>query len=74
MKARILELLSDALPAVDFSADFLFTQIDSLGVATIMMILSDEYKINLQATDVTPKNLRSLDSIVAMVQAKLEQK
>ena len=28
-------LLEDVLPAVDFNADFLFTELDSLGIATI---------------------------------------
>ena len=37
------------------------------------MTLSDEYNIRLEAQDATPKNLKSLDSIVAMVQSKLEK-
>ncbi|MCQ2212991.1 MAG: phosphopantetheine-binding protein [Bacteroidaceae bacterium] len=71
MKQHILSLLSEALPAVDFESDFLFSELDSLGVTTILMILSMEYKIPLKATDATPKNLKTLDSIVAMVESKL---
>lgn len=74
MKQRILDLLSEALPAVDFQSDFLFTELDSLGVVTIMMILQQEYGIELGATDATPKNFKTLDSIVAMVQSKLADK
>lgn len=73
MKDRIRELLEDALPLVDFDSDFLFSELDSLGVTTILMTLSDEYNIRLEAQDATPKNLKSLDSIVAMVQSKLEK-
>lgn len=72
MKQHILSLLSEALPAVDFESDFLFSELDSIGVATIIMILSTEYKINLTATDMTPKNLKSLDAIVSMVEKKLQ--
>ena len=71
MKAKIRQLLEDALPLVDFDSDFLFSELDSLGVTTIMMLLSDEYGIQLDATDATPRNLRSLDSIVELVKSKL---
>lgn len=73
MKQRILELLSEALPTVDFESDFLFSELDSLGIVTILMILSGEYDIELGAADVTPRNFRTLDSIVAMVQSKLNK-
>lgn len=71
MKEHILSLLSEALPAVDFDSDFLFTELDSIGVATIIMILSQEYNINLTVTDMTPKNLKTLDAIVKLVESKL---
>ena len=71
MKEHILSLLSEALPAVDFDSDFLFSELDSIGVATIIMILSQEYNINLTVTDMTPKNLKTLDAIVKLVESKL---
>jgi acyl carrier protein len=67
-------MLEDALPLVDFDSDFLFSELDSLGVTTILMMLSDEFNIKLEATDATPKNLKTLDSIVAMVEKKIEGK
>ena len=74
MKEKIRTLLEEALPLVDFDSDFLFSELDSLGVTTILMLLSDEYNIKLEATDATPKNLKTLDSIVAMVEGKLKVK
>lgn len=74
MKETIRTLLEDALPLVDFDSDFLFRELDSLGVTTILMSLSDKYGIKLEALDATPRNLKTLDSIVAMVQRKLEEK
>ena len=73
MKEKIRNMLEDALPLVDFDADFLFSELDSLGVTTILMLLSDEYGIKLEATDATPRNLKTLDSIVAIVENKLKQ-
>jgi acyl carrier protein len=74
MKEKIRKMLEDALPLVDFDSDFLFSELDSLGVTTILMMLSDEYGIKLEATDATPKNLKTLDSIVALVEKKLSEK
>ena len=74
MKERIYTLLSDALPAVDLQSDFLFSELDSLSVTTILFLLSAEYDIPLNAQDVTPKNFMSLDSLVKMVEKKLETK
>ena len=73
MKEKIRELLEVALPQVDFDSTFLFSELDSLGVTTILMTLSDEFGIKLEAQDATPKNLKTLDSIVEMVKRKLEQ-
>ncbi len=74
MKERIRNLLEDALPLVDFDSDFLFSELDSLGVTTILMLLSDEFGIKMESTDATPKNLKTLDSIVSLVEKKLSEK
>lgn len=74
MKEKIRELLEEALPLVDFDSDFLFSELDSLGITSILMILSEQYGISLEAADVTPKNFKSLDSLVAMVNSKLVAK
>lgn len=74
MKDRIIDLLSTALPMVDLESDFLFSELDSLGVTTILMVLSEEYGITLEAKDATPKNLRTIDSIVKMVEDKVRTK
>ncbi|MBR6978708.1 MAG: acyl carrier protein [Prevotella sp.] len=74
MKEKIREMLEDALPLVDFDSDFLFSELDSLGVTTILMKLADEYGIEMEASDATPKNLKSLDSIVSLVERKISEK
>ena len=74
MKKTIKSLLEELLPLVDLDSDFLFNELDSLGVTTILMVLSEHYGIELDSHDATPRNLRSLDSITAMVEQKLQQK
>lgn len=74
MKEEIRTLLEDLLPLVDFDSDFLFSELNSLDVTTILMSLADKYGIKLEAIDATPKNLKTLDSIVSMVERKLSEK
>ncbi|MBP5258514.1 MAG: acyl carrier protein [Prevotella sp.] len=74
MKEKIRHILEEALPLVNLDSDFLFAELDSLGVTMIMMTLSDKYGIHLDVADATPRNLRSLDSIVAMVENKIAEK
>lgn len=71
MKAQIRKMLEEVLPLVDFDSEFLFSELDSLGVTTILMTLSDAYDIRLDTTDATPRNLKTLDSLVALVERKL---
>ncbi len=73
-KDKIRKLLENALPLVDFDSEFLFSELDSLGVTTILMVLADEFNIQMEATDATPRNLKSIDSIVALVEKKLSEK
>ncbi|EGN58205.1 hypothetical protein PRBRB14_25800 [Hallella multisaccharivorax DSM 17128] len=70
MKEEIKKMLEDILPLVDFDSDFLFSELDSLGITAILMTLSKAYDVDLEPTDVTPRNFRNLDSLVALVKSK----
>lgn len=72
MKETIRQLLEPALPLVDLDAPFLFEELDSLGITTILMLLSEHYHITLDHADATPRNFMSLDSLCALVQSKLQ--
>lgn len=74
MKEEIRALLENILPLVNFDSDFLISELDSLGITAILMTLSQKYNIVLEVEDATPKNLKNLDSIVAMVERKVAQK
>lgn len=71
MKQEIRTLLEDALPLADLDSDFLFAELSSLDITTIMMLLSDKYGVTLDSHDVTPKNFMTLDAIVQMVKSKM---
>lgn len=74
MKERILNILDEALPLVDLHSERLYDELDSLGVTTILMELSEEFDIDLSARDATPKNLQSVDALVQMVERKLAER
>jgi len=74
MKEKIIKLLEDQLPLVDLESERLYDELDSLGVTTILMTLSEEFDIELDTRDATPKNLKNLDSLVALVEKKLAAK
>ena len=74
MKEKIRKMLEEALPLVDFDSTFLFSELDSLGVTTILMILADSFHITLEAADATPRNFKNIDSLVALVEQKMETK
>ena len=73
-KENIRSLLEDALPLVNLDSEFLFSELDSLEVTTILMMLSEKYDIVLEAEDATPKNLKTQESLAALVEKKLGEK
>lgn len=73
MKDTIRTILEENIPLVDFDSNYLFTELSSLDITTIMMLLSEKYDIRLDSHDVTPKNFMSLDAIVRMVEVKLHE-
>ena len=70
LTAEIRSILEDALPLADLDSDFLFAELSSLDITTIMMLLSEKYNITLDSHDVTPKNFMTLNAIVEMVTRK----
>lgn len=73
-KEKIRTLLEEALPLVNVDSDRLFSELDSLDVTTVLMVLSKEFGISLESEDATPRNLRSTDSLAKLVETKLTEK
>ena len=72
MKERILELLSDALPQIDFtSSDSLVDDgiLDSLSIIALISELSMEFGVTFDMENLMPENLNSIDAIVETVQS-----
>ena len=76
MKERILKLLEGIQPDIDFENETALID-DSLLESFVIQIvtsLMDEFDISIDADDIEPENLNSLDAICAMVERKLAER
>ena len=77
MKERILKLLEGIQPDIDFENETALIDdslLDSFDVIQIVTSLMAEFDISIDADDIEPENLNSLDAICAMVERKLAER
>ena len=77
MKERILKLLEGIQPDIDFEKETALIDdslLESFDVIQIVTSLMDEFDISIDADDIEPENLNSLDAICAMVERKLAER
>lgn len=70
MKNRIIEILSEIRPEVDFNVDVNFFEsglLDSFDVVTLVSALDEEYKISIDGLDVLPDNFSTVNTIVVLL-------
>lgn len=70
MKEKILQILKEALPQIDFTAsDSLVDDgtLDSLSIITLVSELSMEFDVEFDLDQLEPENLNSIDAIVDTV-------
>ena len=73
MRDQIKAILEEICPDVDFEKEkALFGDglIESFDVIQILTELMDTFSVELDADDIEPENMNSLDAIVALVQSK----
>lgn len=75
MREEILEILEGICPDVDFEKEDELIDggvIDSFAVIQIVTELMEHFDIFIDADDIEPENLNSLDNICEMVKGKVE--
>ncbi|MCM1267417.1 MAG: phosphopantetheine-binding protein [Bacteroidales bacterium] len=75
MREEILQILTGICPDVDFEAEKELIDggvIDSFAVIQIVTELMEHFDIFIDADDIEPENLNSLDNICELVRAKKE--
>ena len=71
MKDRLLTLLQEECPDVDFQAsDELVSDgiLDSLSLTSIIAVLSIEFGITIPYEDIVEENFNSIDAMAAMLE------
>ena len=68
---ELLEILKEAKPEVDFSAEKKLIDngiLDSFDVVQLVMKLNEEFDIEIGAEEIVPENFNSAESLWAMIQ------
>lgn len=74
MREQILDILETICPDVDFEKETKLIDdsiLDSFAVIQIVTELMESFDVFIDADDIEPENLNSLDAICDMVQKKL---
>lgn len=75
MKESVLEVLVDVCPDVDFENETAMIDdgiLQSFDIISILTSLMDRFDIFIDADDIEPENLNSLDAICNLVESKME--
>lgn len=75
MREEILEILTEICPDVDFETEEELIDagvLDSFSVIQIVTELMEHFDIFIDADDIEPENLNSLDNICEMIEKKIE--
>jgi acyl carrier protein len=71
MKDKILEIVGQIRPDVDFTAEKSLIDggvLDSFDIVSIISDLNDEFDITIRITELKPENFNSVDAILALVE------
>lgn len=71
MKERVLALVKEVLPQIDFEASNSLVDdgiLDSLAIVTLVSELSLEFDVNIPYEEIEPNNFNSLDAICSLVE------
>ena len=71
MRERIIEILTEICPGVDFEQETSLIDdglIDSLDIVAVVTDLMDTFDVQLGVDDLTPENFNSVDAICQLIE------
>lgn len=71
MRTKIIELLSQIRPDIDFETEQSLIDggaLDSFDIVSIISDFNDEFEINIRITELKPENFNSVDAMLGLVQ------
>ena len=73
MKEELLQILTEAVPGVDFEAETPLVDdeiLESLDIVTIVSEIKDVFDVEITVDDLVPENFNSVEAILALIQAR----
>ena len=73
MRERLLAILTEACPAVDFENEKALIDdgyLESLDIVTIVTEIMDEFDIELNVEDLLPENFNSVEAMLDLIASR----
>ena len=73
MKEKLIELLSDTCPGIDFENETALIDdglLESLDIVSIVTGIMDEFDVELNVDDLLPENFNSVDAMLALIESR----
>lgn len=74
MLEKLLDILTEAVPGVDFETETALVDdeiLESLDIVTIVSELKDVFDVEITVDDLVPENFNSAKAILALIEARL---
>lgn len=74
MKERLLNILTEACPDVDFETETALIDdglLESLDIVMIVTEIMQEFGVELNVDDLLPENFNSVDALLALIESRL---
>ncbi len=74
MKEKLLNILTEACPEVDFETETALIDdglLESLDIVMIVTEVMQEFGVELTVDDLLPENFNSVDALLALIESRL---
>lgn len=75
MREQLIEILTEAVPGVDFETETALVDdeiLESLDIVTIVSELKDVFDVEITVDDLVPENFNSVDAMLDLIESLKE--
>lgn len=75
MREQLIEILTEAVPGVDFETETALVDdeiLESLDIVTIVSELKDAFDVEITVDDLVPENFNSVDAMLDLIESLKE--